>query len=206
MYARHPAPSVGALACLLLLLTPAAAAAEWFIAPFLGIKFAGATSIVDPEEGASNTRMTLGVSGLILSDRWLGVEGEFGYSPRFFEQSNTTNLVARSNVTTLMGNVLVAVPKAITRDALRPYGTVGVGLIHVGSKDLLNVFPVDSNLFGLAVGGGAIGRLTNRTSVRFDLRYIRNISTGGEGLPTFGETRISYWRLTAGVAFSGRLF
>jgi opacity protein-like surface antigen len=152
--------------------------------------------------------MTLGGSGLILSDRWLGVEGEFGYSPRFFEQANASNLVAGSHVITLMGNFLVALPRSVTRDGLRPYGTVGLGLIHVDSEDLLNVLPVDSNLFGMSVGGGAIGPLTTRTSLRFDLRYIRNISAGGDDVPSLisENTRISYWRLTAGVAFSGNLF
>jgi opacity protein-like surface antigen len=107
-----------------------------------------------------------------------------------------------------MGNILVALPRSVTRDGLRPYGAVGFGLIHVDSEDLLNVFPVDSNLFGLSVGGGAIGPLTSRTSLRFDLRYIRNLGTGGDDLPSLSteRTQISYWRLTAGVAFSGNLF
>jgi opacity protein-like surface antigen len=200
-------PRALALAVFVTVLSPAAASAEWFIAPFIGAKFAGSTSILlDLEQGASNTRMTLGAAVVVLSDEVFGVEGEFGYSPRFFERSTGSNLTARSNVTTLMGNVLIAVPKVITRDALRPYAVAGLGLVHVGIKDLISVSPVDGNLLGMSVGGGAIGRLTNRTSLRFDLRHIRSIGRSGGRLPSLGETRISYWRLTAGVAFSGRLF
>lgn len=188
------------------LVSPAPVSAEWFISPFLGAKFASSTSIVNLEQGANNTRMTLGVSGVILSDEVFGIEGEFGYSPRFFERSGGSGLVARSHVTTVMGNVLVAVPRRITRDALRPYAVAGVGLIHVGIKDLVNVFDVDGDLLGMSIGGGAIGHLTNRTSLRFDVRHIRSLGRGDGDVPSIGETRISYWRATAGVAFSGRLF
>jgi hypothetical protein len=195
-----------ALAAWVAVLTPATASAEWFISPFIGAKFASTTSIVNLEQGASNTRMTLGVSVAILSDEIFGVEGELGYSPRFFERSGGSGLVARSNVTTLMGNVLIAVPRRITRDSLRPYAVAGVGLVHVGIRDIVNVLPVDTDLLGMSIGGGAIGRLTPRTSLRFDLRHIRNIGRGSGDVPSLGETRIKYWRLTAGVAFLGGLF
>jgi hypothetical protein len=198
-------PRALVLAAVVAFLTPTAASAEWFISPFIGIKFASNTSLVDFELAANNTKMTLGVSGAILSDEIFGVEGEFGYSPRFFERSSG-NLVAGSNVTTLMGNVLFAVPKRITRDSLRPYATVGVGLIHVGIQDLLNIQPVDSNLLGMSVGGGAIGRLTTRTSVRFDVRHIRSVGGGSGDAPAFGDPQLSYWRATAGIALLGGLF
>lgn len=185
--------------------TPDAAAAEWFISPFIGIKFAGETSIVDLEQGASNTKMTLGVAVTILSDRVFGVEGEFGYSPRFFERSGGSGLVARSNVTTVMGNVLVAVPRSITRDSLRPYAVAGLGLVHVGSKDLVGILPVDSDLLGMSVGGGVLGPLSSRTSLRAEVRHIRNISGSPDVLDLY-DTNISYWRATVGVALLGDLF
>jgi hypothetical protein len=194
-----------AFAALVAFVTPTTASAEWFIAPFIGIKFASKTSLVDFELAANNTKMTLGVSGAILSEEILGIEAELGYSPRFFERSSG-NLVAGSNVTTLMGNVLFAVPKRITRDSLRPYATVGIGLIHAGIQDLLNLQPVDSNLLGMSFGGGAIGRLTNRTSVRFDVRHIRSIGRVAGEAPAFGDPQLSYWRATAGIALLGGLF
>lgn len=185
---------------------PAAASADWFITPFLGIKFASSTSIVDLELGASNPKMTLGVSATILSDRILGIEGELGYYPRFFERSGGSGLVVRSNVTTLFGNVVFAVPRAITRDSLRPYALAGVGLIHVGIDDLLGLLPVDTNLVGFGIGGGALGRLTNRTSVRFEVRHIRNLVPPNETVPGFGAIQIKYWRATVGVSLHGNLF
>ena len=43
----------------------------------------------------------------------VGVEGDFGYTPNFFEpkdSANSNDLVGSNNVTTLMGNVIVGAP------------------------------------------------------------------------------------------------
>ena len=187
---------------------PASASADWFITPFLGIKFASSTSLVDLELGASNPKMTLGVSATILSDNIVGVEGELGIFPRFFERSSGGNLIARSNVTTLFGSVMFALPRTITRDSLRPYAIAGVGLIHVGIDDTLGILPVDTNLLGIGIGGGALGRLTNRTSLRFEVRHIRNLVPANENVLDFGTTGrpIKYWRAAVGVSLHGNLF
>jgi hypothetical protein len=192
-----------------LVAAPATAYAEWMVSPFIGIKFAGATdSLVDLEQGASNTKMTLGVSVAILSDDILGLEAELGHSPRFFEQENQSDLIARSNVTTLMGNIILAVPRRITQDSLRPYAVAGVGLIRASIDDLNDLLPVRENLLGLTLGGGAIGRLTNRTSIRIDLRHIRNIKQNDPSTtPGFAPLHeLSFWRATVGVALMGNLF
>lgn len=186
---------------------PAAASADWMITPSIGLKFAGHTNIVNLEQGAGNTKMTLGVSVTVLSDEILGVEGELGYSPRFFERSGATDLIARSNVTTVTGNVIAAVPRRITRDSLRPFAVAGVGLLHIGIDDVAGILPVETNLVGMTVGGGAIGRLTNRTNVRFEIRHVRNVGRQKEPPPGFGDTtRLSFWRATVGVSLLGSLF
>ncbi len=179
--------------------SPAAASADWFITPLIGVKFKGTTSIVNLDQGASNTRLTFGVSATILSDEIFGVEGEFGYFPRFFERSSGT-LVARSNVLTVTGNIIAALPKSITREALRPYAVGGVGLMHVGISDVADLLPVDSNLLGVTFGGGAMGRLTNRTSLRFEMRHFRNLTREDHDVVSIGPTRLSFWRATVGVA------
>ena len=38
------------------------AQAEWFVTPFIGLKFAGDTNFVDLEQGAGNTKVTLGAA------------------------------------------------------------------------------------------------------------------------------------------------
>ena len=188
------------------LASPGVATADWFITPTIGAKFKGSTSIASNlDQGASNTRMTFGVSGSILTDNILGVEAEFAYTPRFFERSSGT-LVSHSNVTTLMGNVIAALPKAVTGAGLRPYAIGGIGLMHVGIDDVIRLLPVDTNLLGLTIGGGAIGQLTNRSSLRFEVRHFRNLTRSQEEVLGFGETRLSFWRATVGVALNGSLF
>jgi hypothetical protein len=174
--------------------------ADWFITPYLGLKFAGDSGLFgDLDQGASNTKLTLGVSTGIVGDGILGVEADVGYSPRFFERS-TSNLVARSNVLTVMGNVMVMAPRNLTGYSLRPFVSGGAGLMHIGIDDVLGILPVDSNLFAVNVGGGATGYLTNRTSVRFDLRWFKSV-TREEELTVLAPSTLSFWRAAVGLTF-----
>lgn len=175
------------------------------ITPIVGVKFKGDTNLVDLEQGAANTKFTLGAAFTILSDELVGIEGEFGYYPRFFERTNGSGLVARSNVTTVMGNVIVAVPRRLTRDSLRPYAVAGAGLLHVGIDDLLGILKVDSNFLGVNFGAGAIGGISRRTSLRFEVRHFRNASTE-QATVGFGTTRLNFWRASVGIALNTRLF
>jgi hypothetical protein len=176
----------------------APAEADWFVVPFIGVKLAGATSFVDLEQGASNTKVTFGAAAGVLGDGLLGTEVDFGYSPRFFERSSGS-LVARSQVLTLMGNVIIAAPRDITGYSLRPFVSAGGGLMHVRIDDVANVFRVNSNLLGINVGGGAIGALTHRASIRFDARYLRSISSDDELSVGGGPARLSFWRAAVGI-------
>ena len=187
---------------LLFLLAPtsAHAQADLLVIPFIGAKFAGHTNIVvpaSPQEPAGGMKNTFGVSATILSDGIVGVEGDFEHTPHFFERG-IGGLISQSNVTTLTGNVIFAVPRRITRDSLRPYLVSGVGLLHAHIQTQANVFNTNSNLLGLDVGGGAIGFISPRAGARFELRHFKNLSRDDEAV-TFGSTRLSFWRLTAGA-------
>jgi hypothetical protein len=131
-----------------------------------------------------------------LSSGVLGVEGDFAYIPRFFERDNLT--VSGSTVLTLSGSVIVAAPLRITGYSLRPYLVGGLGLIHTGITYQAIVAPVDDNSFGMNIGAGAIGLLSQRTGLRFELRHFRTFSSD---LNEFGEesARLSFWRVTVGV-------
>lgn len=176
------------------------AQADLLVIPFLGLKFAGHTNIVDPAnplQPAGATKTTFGVSTEVLTDNVLGIEADFAHTPHSFE-SGVGRLTAQSNVTTVTGNVVFAVPKTITRESLRPYIVAGVGLMHVHLQTIGNVFNTNSNLLALDVGGGVIGFLSPRAGARFELRHFKNLSKGSEAV-TFGSTRLSFWRLTAGL-------
>jgi hypothetical protein len=127
-----------------------------------------------------------------------GVEGDFGYSPRFFERNNRAGLVSDSNVTTLVGNVIVTLPLSITRESLRPYVVGGAGLIHAAAADLIDLFNVDGNLFGYDVGGGAIGMFDPNIGVRFEVRQFRTVHEFEHPLQD-RRAHLSFWRATIGV-------
>jgi hypothetical protein len=188
-----------AVAVLLLVWTPPAEAhADWLITPFLGTSLAGETTFLIFEEGGGR-KLTLGASVALLSDGIVGIEAEVGHTPRFFEGVNRLGLVLTSRVTTLSGNVIVAAPLAVTRESLRPYLVGGLGLMQARSKHAAGLFPVDEDLLGLNIGAGAIGFVTERTGLRFDLRHFKAV-TGTDGPRARpGVSRLSFWRATAGV-------
>ena len=168
--------------------------------PFIGAKFAGHTNIVDPaspQEPAGATKSTFGLSTALLGDGLLGVEGDFEHTAHFFERGKG-GLISQSNVTTLTGNVIFAVPRGITQESLRPYVVAGVGLLHAHIQTQANVFNTNSNLLGLDVGGGVIGLVSPRAGARFELRHFKNL-TEDDAAVTFGSTRLSFWRATAGL-------
>jgi hypothetical protein len=188
---------VGVAALVFSLFATAPAHADFFITPFAGIKFAGTASIVELDSGASNTKFTLGGIASVLGDGLFGVEADVAYLPRFFERSSGT-LVVRSHVFTLMGNVVVAVPRTITGYSLRPFVSGGAGLMHVNIEDVADLLPVNSNLFGLNVGGGAVGPLTPLMDVRMELRWFKSLTSGNE-TPLLPGTALSFWRAAVGI-------
>lgn len=181
----------------LLLLTAAPARADFFLTPFAAIKFAGDASIVDLESGASNAKFALGGMAGFLSDGFFGAEADVTYVPRFFERSSGS-LVARSHVLTFMGNVMVAAPRRVTQYSLRPFVSGGAGLMSINIDDVANAIPVDSNLFGVNVGGGAMGPLTNAVDVRFELRWFKSV-TAGDAMPLLPRSALSFWRAAVGL-------
>jgi hypothetical protein len=195
-----PGSLAAALVLVAGLIQPRTASADWHIAPFIGLVFGGDTNLIDLEGAAGEKRVMYGAQGTWLGDGWLGAEVDFGYLPGSFESDNTPRLVNRSRVLTLMGNVVLAAPRGLTRESLRPYVSGGLGLIRPSADDFLQQFPIDSNLLGMNIGGGATGFLTARTGLRWDLRRFRTVKgTDEEGMFTPGSTRLSFWRATMGV-------
>jgi opacity protein-like surface antigen len=188
------------LILLVALFSPAPAAADWLTTPFAGFKFGGAINCpcplvsgdrVDPETATGLRKFTFGASFGLLTDGLLGLEADFAYIPGYFNRAGGSDVVS-SRALTLTGDVMLAVPASVSRDGLRPYLLAGAGLVRWTRID--GVFDVTTNQFALAFGGGAIGRLNNRTSLRFELRRIvgRDDEELGYGL--------SFWRTTVGVA------
>lgn len=189
-----------ALALAALLAFPALAAADWLVTPFVGTTLGGKTNLLILDPSAGSKKFTFGGSFALLTDGLLGLEFDTSHVPHFFEGS-AGSLVLTSGVSTVSGSLIVAVPQAITGYSLRPYAVGGIGLLHAASRDVLQEFVVDSNLMGLSIGGGAIGMVSNRSGLRFELRHFRNVTPDDSNTTTAGSTRISFWRASVGVVF-----
>ena len=173
------------------------ARADFFFTPFAAIKFAGDATIVDLDSGASNSKFTLGGMAGVLTDGLFGVEADVAYVPRFFERSAGA-LVTSSHVLTLMGNVIVAVPRSVTGYSLRPFVSGGAGLLHASIDDVAEILPVNVNLFGVNAGGGVLGPLSQDLDVRLELRWFKSVTSGGER-PLRPGPPLTFWRLAVGL-------
>jgi len=173
------------------------ASADILATPFLGKTFAAQTTFQTADLGIASPKWIFGASAAWLGAGVLGAELDLGYVQRPFD-SGLDITKSGSNVTTLTGNVILAVPLTVTRESLRPYLVAGFGVMHAGADDLVSNAPVDRNLTAISLGGGAIGFLTPRTGLRFDLRQIRSVSSG---VDTAGDrhAQLGLWRATVGV-------
>ena len=73
--------------------------------------------------------------------------------------------------------------------------------MRVRTTTAFNVFDVSTVIPALDVGVGAVGFLTNRIGVCWDVRRFQSVgsNTGNVGL-SFGDEHLSFWRATMAVA------
>jgi len=198
---------------LLTVLYPGAAAAEWQFAPFVGVMFKGGSNLFDPDalDAISKGHWNLGGTVRLVGAGPIGVEALLLYVPGVFQTSDTEPLfpdrpassaVSSSYGLALMGNVVLTTPRAWNEYGLRPFVSGGGGLLRAVHDD--GVFPVRASLLGYNVGGGAVGFLTDRVGLRFDVRYFRHIPPGpepGEHTPVAvgDRVRLHFWTASVGV-------
>lgn len=185
-----------------LLSLAAPAHAEWQLKPFLGIKFGGSTNLVaDLDRAAGSRKMTVGMSVVRLGEVF-GVDVDFGNVADFYTSTKMT--VIKSGVTTLTGNIVVAMPRRMTEYTLRPYVVAGAGLLHsTTTTNVPAVFDQSRNWPAFDWGVGVTGFVSRRVGVSWELRQFRKI---GRGEPSLGTTfdgldeRLSFWRANMALA------
>lgn len=182
--------------CVLVLAMPWPAAAEWHFTPMIGETFLGRTSLIDLEAATGKHHRNLGGSVTLLGSGVFGVEGLIVWTPAFFETGDT-ELIEKSHTLAIMGNVMVTAPRRWTEYSLRPFVSGGFGFLNASKKEVAEVFPTSAKMAGYNVGGGAIGFLSKRTGVRFDLRYYNNI--GGTSAASIGPLHLRYMTASVGV-------
>ena len=198
--------------------SPAPAVGEWQFAPFVGFTFKGGSNlfepnIVDPDAplGVNARHWNLGGAVRLVGAGPLGLEALVLYVPGFFEPGETSPLepqdpastpVSSSYAFSVMGNVVLTTPRAWNEYGLRPYVSGGLGLLRAVHND--ETLPVRANVPGYNVGGGAVGFLTNRVGLRFDLRYFRHVPPGPEKTDDMqvvsgDRVQLHYWTATVGL-------
>ena len=190
------------LLALALVAAPAQARAEWQIKPFVGATFAGTTTYLDLERAAGRPNVVVGVTAVCLGEV-LGVDAGLGYAPGFFQSGHhNPPLVLGSSVTTVTGNLVIAMPRRLMQYTLRPYLVGGAGFMHVRIDDAFAAIPVSSNLPTVDFGGGVVGFLTNRVGVGWELRRFKSIRRDStlQGV-SFGSEELSFWRANMALVF-----
>ena len=195
------------LAAGLVAVTAGPARADWFVTPFLGVNFGGDASFGDVGDFEDNfeKKAVFGGTATWMSAGIIGAEVDFGWAPNFFgfTTGDADFDFGDSNLTTLMGNVVVGIPVGgQSGPGLRPYGTGGIGLIR-SSIDGGDFFDdLSANDLGFNVGGGVVGFINDNVGIRGDLRYFRSLQDTEPGDDLDLEiSDFDFWRASVGVTF-----
>jgi opacity protein-like surface antigen len=182
---------IGAFA---LMLAPASAQAQsWFFSPFIGGNFGGSADFGEfpDEDDAVERRLDFGAT-LGWNPNVVGWEIDLGWSPNFFEDTagDRNFEFGDSNVTTIMGNLLLSAPPGT---GFRPYASAGLGLIRANVSSGTGLFnDLSSNDLGINLGIG----------VRGDLRYFRSLQDSEpDNDLDLSLGSFDFWRGTVGLTF-----
>lgn len=196
---------------LLLALLPTSADAEWHFTPMVGWTFKGGTNIQDTELAADKTHKNLGGAVSVFGEGVLGAEAIVTWTPSLFQGEDGDDRVDPGRSISVMGNVIVTVPRRWTEYFLRPYFSGGVGLMHAKVWQLEGtsgaVFdPVNLDTLGYNLGGGAVGFFTDRTGVRVDVRYHSTFRRSDDFPFTVDadEAHLRYMTFSVGVVIRRR--
>ena len=160
-------PSVFAL--LLVVAAPAAARADGFITPFLGVNFGG-TAGDALGDAFDAKRFDWGVSFAFMGGGILGMEADIAHSPDFYGRTDVGN----SSVLTATGNLLIGIPIGGQQGVgFRPYVLAGIGVIRSELNDIGDGLSDTENDVAWSAGGGAMFFFGNHVGLRADLRYFR---------------------------------
>lgn len=170
-----------------LMFAAAPAEAQISLTPFAGVTFG---------KDAPNEQLSTGAA-LAFTGAIAGVELEFGYTPDFFNEIDAFELDTDSNVTSMSANLMLG----ILRGPVRPYGTVGLGLLR-SRIDPSNLFGgVTNNDWGVNVGAGVIVMPTDHVGVRGDLRYFRGLDDIDIDDLSISAGGFDFYRAYAGLVF-----
>lgn len=184
-----------ALFCVSLLLTPAMALAQGYVAPYFGLAFGGTVGLAQDEKPKA-FGLALGAGGGLV-----GFEVDFAFAPDFFGPSDAS-LLGDNSVTTLMGNLVVgSAGTSGSGSGIRPYASAGLGLIRQRVEGFGNLLEFSRNNLGYNVGAGVMVFFSRHAGVRGDFRYFRSFQDSDEGFFSLEPGTLEYSRATAALVF-----
>lgn len=189
---------IAVMAALALALSPAAAHADWLFTPNIGTGFGG--------DASGRSHLTYGASIGWMGAGIIGWEADLAYTPEFFEGDDDDLDVLNtgdSNVTSFMGNVIVGIPIGGQHGGgIRPYAAAGAGLMKSRVEDADALFEVNNTDFGINLGAGVMGFMTDNVGFRGDLRYYRAFGEDSTNDQIdFDLGSMDFWRGTVGLTF-----
>ena len=196
-----------AVAVAALVVTPGKASADWYLTPFIGGVFGGNADFGDFDDFDDEFEKRVSFGGALgwMGNGVIGAEMDFGWTPNFFENTfgDADFDFGDSNVTTLMGNLVVGAPFGGQRGpGFRPYASGGIGLLRsqVDGGDFFD--DIDRNDLGVNVGAGFHGFFADNVGIRGDVRYFRSLEDDEvDDDVDLDFADFSFWRATVGVTF-----
>ena len=184
---------------------PSKASADWLLTPFVGWNWGGTANLLESDDfdDEFEQKAMFGASLAWMGAGVFGFEADFGFSPNFFENTSGSGdfEFADSNLTTVMGNLIIGVPIGGQHGVgFRPYAVGGVGLVKSRLGSSGDLFNVDSTDWGFNVGAGAMFFFSDNVGLRGDVRYFRSLEDV-EPIDDFniGFANFRFWRGTLGV-------
>ncbi len=182
-----------------LLLTAAPARADGYVSPTIGVDFGGSAG--GTLRGAANNgnKTNFGAAAGWMSSGIAGVEEDFSYAPNFFGDGGT---VDKTRVLTLMTNLILGVPVGGQHGpGIRPFASLGVGLINRDIKFVSGTGNFSTNDFGFDLGAGLMGYFSNNIGIRADYRYFRNFQSTDSNTIGLESGHFTFSRASLGVLF-----
>jgi opacity protein-like surface antigen len=186
---------------------PSRASADWLFTPFIGGNFGGNANFGDFNDFDDEVerRVDMGASLGWMGSGIAGFEVDFGWSPNFFQDTvGDANFgFGDSNVTTLMGNLILGAPiGGQSGPGIRPYGVAGVGLMRANITGSTFFNDLHTNDFGINLGGGLQGFFNDNVGLRGDVRYMRSLQDNEPDSEfDLGLADFNFWRATVGLTF-----
>ncbi len=170
------------IALSILLSATSPAYAQIVVTPFGSVNAGTVPGFFDLDDAAKKLHGGFGVSVSVLTDGWIGIEGETVFTPSAFSGHD---LVESSRLVTASGGAVVTAPARWGR-RVRPYVSFGAGVAQINSDDVGHFFMVDSTV---PVATGSVGAwvwFSQRVGLRASLRFLRSLrAVESESLETW---------------------